>query len=140
MFPSQFQPLSLGRAPAAFSHPDWMFEIKFDGFRALAQVEHGRCKLVSRNGNEFRSFRTLSESLGSEVKHSAVLDGEIVSLGADGKPLFYDLLFRRGEPRFVAFDLLHCDGKDLRYSPLIERKQKLRAVLPSESSSFLYCD
>jgi len=117
-----------------------MFEIKFDGFRALAQVEHGRCKLVSRNGNEFRSFRTLSESLGSEVKHSAVLDGEIVSLGADGKPLFYDLLFRRGEPRFVAFDLLHCDGKDLRYSPLIERKQKLRAVLPSESSSFLYCD
>jgi bifunctional non-homologous end joining protein LigD len=96
--------------------------------------------LVSRNGNEFKSFRTLSESLGREVKHSAVLDGEIVSLGSDGKPQFYDLLFRRGEPRFVAFDVLRCHGQDLRYSPLLERKQKLRAVLPSDNPSILFCD
>jgi bifunctional non-homologous end joining protein LigD len=136
----QLQPIALRRAPAAFSHPDWLFEVKWDGFRALAQVEHGRCKLMSRNGNEFKSFRSLSESLGSELKQSLVLDGEIVSLGADGKSRFYDLLLRHGEPRFVAFDLLRCDGQDLTYSPLVERKQKLRAVLPSDSSSVLYCD
>jgi bifunctional non-homologous end joining protein LigD len=135
-----FQPIALGRAPAAFSHPDWMFEIKFDGFRALAQIEQGHCSLVSRNGNAFKSFRSLAESLASEVKHSVVLDGEIVCLDDDGKPRFDDLLFRRGEPRFVAFDLLHCDGQDLKYSPLIERKQKLRAVLPSDSRSVLFCD
>lgn len=134
------QPISLGRAPAAFSHPDWIFEIKWDGFRALAQIEHGRCKLISRNGNEFKSFRSLSESLGSELKHSMVLDGEIVCLGDDGKSRFYDLLFRHGEPRFIAFDLLHCDGQDLKYSPLIERKQRLRAVLPKANKSVVFCD
>ncbi len=136
----QFQPVTLSRAPEPFSHPDWIFEIKWDGFRAVAHIEHGRCRLISRNGNEFKSFRSLGESLGSELKHSTVLDGEIVCLGADGKSRFYDLLFRRGEPRFVAFDLLHCDGQDLKYSPLIERKQRLRAVLPKESNGVLFCD
>ena len=56
----KFQPLQLGRRPEPFSHQDWLFEIKYDGFRALAQIEHGRCKLISRNGNQFKSFRTLS--------------------------------------------------------------------------------
>ena len=135
-----FQPISLGRAQSAFSHADWLFEIKWDGFRSLAHIEHGRCKLISRNGNEFKSFRSLSESLGSELRHSVVLDGEIVCLGSDGKSRFYDLLFRRGEPHFVAFDLLHCDGQDLKYSPLIERKQRLRAVLPKGSTNVIYCD
>jgi bifunctional non-homologous end joining protein LigD len=68
---------------------DWLFNIKYDGFRALAQIEHGRCKLVSRNGNEFKS--TFSESLGAELKRSVILDGEPVCLDRDGKPRFYDL-------------------------------------------------
>ena len=136
----KFQPLQLGRLPEPFSHQEWLFEIKYDGFRALAQIEHGRCKLVSRNRNEFKSFRTLSERLGTELNRSVILDGEIVCLDSDGKSLFYDLLFRRGEPRFVAFDLLHCNGQDLTYSPLIERKQCLRAILPKNSQSILYCD
>jgi bifunctional non-homologous end joining protein LigD len=135
-----FQAITLGRAPEPFSHPDWLFEIKWDGFRCIAHVEHGRCRLVSRNGNEFKSFRSLGESLGRELKHEAVLDGEVLCLGDDGKPRFNDLLFRHGEPRFVAFDLLRCDGQALKYSPLIERKQKLRAVLPSESHRILFCD
>jgi hypothetical protein len=58
------------------------------------RFEQGRCKLISRNGNEFKSFRTLSESLGQELKHNAVLDGEIVCVGPDGKSQFYDLFFR----------------------------------------------
>jgi bifunctional non-homologous end joining protein LigD len=136
----KFQPLQLGRHPEPFSHQDWLFEIKYDGFRALAHIEHGRCKLVSHNGNEFKSFRALSESLATELKRPAVLDGEIVCLDHKGESQFYDLLFRRGEPRFVAFDLLHCDGQDLTYRPLIERKQRLRAVLPRKSQSVLYCD
>jgi len=124
-----FQTMPLGRAREPFSHPDWIFEVKWDGFRSLVRIERGACELVSRNGNEFKSFPALNEALPIKLRAaSAVLDGEIVCLDADGKPQFRDLLFRRGEPRFVAFDLLWCEGEDLRYLPLIDRKRRLRSV------------
>jgi bifunctional non-homologous end joining protein LigD len=136
-----FQPLTLGRIAAPFSHLDWLFEVKWDGFRSLVRIEQGKCRLISRKGNEFKSFRTLNECLLTELKvKSAVLDGEIVCLNNDGKPEFRDLLFRRGEPRFVAFDLLWYDGQDLRYSPLTERKHRLRSILPKDSERLMYCD
>jgi bifunctional non-homologous end joining protein LigD len=132
-------PLAVARA--AFSHPDWIFELKWDGFRSLAYIDNGRCRLVSRNGNDFKSFPTLSESLASTLaSRSAVLDGEIVCLDRRGKPQFRDLLHRRGEPRFVAFDLLRIDGEDLRYVPLMERKAKLRALVSKRNDHLLYCD
>lgn len=59
--------------------------------------------------------------------------------GYAGKSVFTDLLFRRGEPRFYAFDLLWCDGEDLQYLPRYERKSHLRSVMPP-SDSLLYCD
>ena len=92
----KFQPLQLQRRPEPFFHQDWPFEVKYDGFRALAQIEHGRSKLVSRNGNEFKSLRTLSESLATELKRSVILGGEIVCLDGSGKSQFYELLFREG--------------------------------------------
>ena len=132
---------ALGRAPEPFSHPDWLFEVKWDGFRSLVRIEQGKCRLVSRKGNEFKSFRTLNESILDAVKvWSAVLDGEIVCLNDDGRPEFRDLLFRRGEPRFVAFDLLFLDKQDLRYAPLTERKHKLCSILPKDSDRVFYCD
>ena len=136
-----FQSLTLGRAPEPFSQPDWLLEIKWDGFRSLVRIEQGKCRLISRRGNEFKSFRTLNESLLTEFKNRpVVMDGEIVCLDDAGKPEFRDLLFRRGEPRFVAFDVLWCDGQDLRYSPLTERKHKLRSILSTESDRVFYCD
>jgi ATP-dependent DNA ligase len=63
----QFQPMLLGRRAEAFTHPDWLFELKYDGFRALAYIEDGNCRLVSRNGNQFKSFENLSLSLPEEV-------------------------------------------------------------------------
>jgi ATP-dependent DNA ligase len=135
-----FQPLPVAKRPHPFSHPDWFFEIKWDGFRALLYLDHKRCRLVSRNGNEFKSFPVLNASLSFELKvESAVLDGEIVCLNKHGKPQFTDLLFRRGEPRFCAFDLLWCEGEDLRLFPLNERKQRLRSVM-MPSNRLLYCD
>jgi ATP-dependent DNA ligase len=69
------------------------------------------CRHISRNGNEFKSFPALAESLPAEFRaQSAVLDGEIVCLDRHGKTQFKDRLFRRGEPRFYAFDLLWADG------------------------------
>jgi bifunctional non-homologous end joining protein LigD len=69
-----------------------------------------------------------------------VLDGEIVYLDDTGQPNFENLLFHRGEPRFYAFDLLSCDGQDLRYLRLEERKHRLRGVVPSQGERLLYCD
>jgi bifunctional non-homologous end joining protein LigD len=84
VFALLFQPMPLTRRPEPFSHPDWLFEVKWDGFRSLAYIENGHCKLMSRNGNEFKSFSDLNLSLPLECRAKrAVLDGEIVCL--DGK-------------------------------------------------------
>ena len=100
-----------------------------------------RRRLVSRNGNEFKSFSDLNLSLPLESQaKGAVLDGEIVCLDRKGNSQFKNLLFRRGEPRFYAFDLLSYNGEDLRYSPLAERKHKLRGVVPQQGKGLLYCD
>src|SRR5215469_7524173 len=108
------------RRPEPFSHPDWLFEIQWDGFRSLAYIENGHCKLVSRNGNDFKSFTDLNLALPLECRAKrVVLDGEIVR---------QNLLFRRGEPRFYAFELLFCNGEDLRYFPLADRHRLRGAV------------
>jgi bifunctional non-homologous end joining protein LigD len=137
MFPDL---MPLVRRPRPFSHRDWLYEIKWDGFRCLAAVENGRCRLISRNGNLFSSFAEVSEVLPKELNaESAVLDGEIVVLDHDGRSVFNDLLFRRGERRFYAFDLLYCDGRDLRLDALLDRKRKLRSLV-TKSERLLFCD
>ena len=91
-------------------------QLKYDGFRALAHVSDGDCKLISRNGNAFRSFESLRAAIpGDLTPQRAVIDGEIVCLDGQGRSRFTDLLFHRGEPCFVTFDLLRCAGRDLRY-------------------------
>src|SRR6266478_1240071 len=82
-----FQPMPLSRRALPFDHPEWIFELKYDGFRALAVIENGRTQLISRNGHPFNSFSELSKSL----THSAgktVLDGEIVCLDKQGLGTF----------------------------------------------------
>jgi len=123
-------PLQSRREP--FNHPDWIFELKLDGFRALARIKSGCCQLISRNGNPFSSFSGLVDAIAASVSHvkDAVLDGEIVCLDKRGHLQFKNLLFRRGNPPcFFAFDLLNCDGKDLRTERLMDRKQELRRLL-----------
>ena len=153
---SLFQPLPLSRAHAPFSQPDWLFEIKWDGFRGLLYSDIDGARLVSRNGNSFKSFSGLSEGLARDLKgRRCVLDGEIVCLDGAGKPQFRDLLFRRAEPVFYAFDILwdeHAksddkeemrrfrNSEDLRYLALIDRKLRLHAVVPKNGERLLCCD
>jgi bifunctional non-homologous end joining protein LigD len=128
----QFQPMPLLKRRAPFDDPDWLFELKYDGFRALAVIEHGRARLISRNGNPFTSFADLAADLGNSLTRErlTVLDGEICSLDRRGKPQFRNLLFRRGNPPcFFAFDVLMVDGKDCRTERLSDRKQELRRLL-----------
>jgi bifunctional non-homologous end joining protein LigD len=124
-----FQPMPLLRRPLPFDHPEWIFELKYDGFRSLAVIQNGRTQLISRNGNHFSSFDDLRKGLTLPVTRKTVLDGEIVCLDKCGRPQFRDLLFHRGEPCFFAFDLLMADGKDLRSERLTDRKQELRRLL-----------
>jgi bifunctional non-homologous end joining protein LigD len=89
------QPMTLTRRAQPFSHPDWLFEIKHDGFRALAYLKEGRCKLVSRKGYVYKRFGELTEHIGASVNvQSAVLDGEIVCLDKSGKSQFKSLMYR----------------------------------------------
>jgi bifunctional non-homologous end joining protein LigD len=126
--------MPLARRTDPFDHPDWLFELKYDGFRALAYVTPGAAVLVSRTGHVYRQFGELCDGLKLDVNaDEAVLDGEIVCFDQDGRPLFNELLFRRGFPSFVAFDALRVNGQDLREGPLLERKQVLSAVVPKGS-------
>jgi len=125
-------PLAVLNQP--FDHPDWLFENKYDGFRALAYIEDHRVRLVSRKGNVYKSFPALCSAMAECLSvRDAVLDGEIVHLDAAGKPQFIWLLRRRSPQQFVAFDLLWLNGKDLTMMPLLERKRILRKLVPVES-------
>jgi bifunctional non-homologous end joining protein LigD len=134
------QPLPLTRQPEPFSDPDWLFEIKYDGFRALAFIDGSGVRLISRNGNRFSSFDPLCQSIMFFLSvKNAVLDGEIACLDRNGCSQFNHPLFRRGEPTFCAFDLLALNGRDLCDLPLIERKRRLRDILP-DCPQLLYVD
>jgi bifunctional non-homologous end joining protein LigD len=128
--PTSFQPMPLRKKNRAFNHPDWLFELKYDGFRALAPIRAGRCQLISRNGNPFASYSGLTQAIVESLQdaNDAVLDGEIVCLDKRGHPQFHDLLFHRGHACFFAFDLL-WNGKDRRRDALADRKQELRRLL-----------
>jgi bifunctional non-homologous end joining protein LigD len=117
----KFQPMPLLKRRSAFDHPDWFFELKLDGFRALARVGHRRTQLISRNGNTFTSFHELQQNILPSLPDDSVV--------LDGRTRFNDLLFHRGHQCFFAFDLLFVNGKDLRTAQLSDRKDELRKLL-----------
>jgi bifunctional non-homologous end joining protein LigD len=111
-------------------------------FRALAYVENGKCRLVSRRNHEYKSFHELCSAIAAHLSGSTVvLDGELVCLDQFGRSQFYELMFRRGQPFFYAFDLLWLNGEDLRSLPLLKRKARLKKLIGrSKGSRLLYLD
>jgi bifunctional non-homologous end joining protein LigD len=81
--PADLKPMMATLADAAFNHADWQFEIKLDGYRALAYLQNGRADLRSRNNNSFKKFAPVLSAL-MDWKINAVVDGEIVVLNEDG--------------------------------------------------------
>src|SRR5438876_9612603 len=135
------RPMRLSRRPKPFDSVDWLLELKIDGSRSLAFVEAGECRLVSRNGNVFGGFNDLAQWIGQDLRvERAVLDGEVACVDGFGRSVFNDLLFRRGECLFFAFDLLCLNGEDLRNLRLIERKSRLKRLLRRKASRILYVD
>src|SRR5437016_955134 len=94
VLPRNLRPMRLSRRSEPFDSDDFVYELKIDGFRALAHIESGRGELISRNGKVFRGFADLARWIAEHVPaESAVLDGEIACVDEDGRPNFRDLLF-----------------------------------------------
>jgi bifunctional non-homologous end joining protein LigD len=118
-----------------FDDPDWLFEFKYDGFRALLYLDKGCGRFLSRNGNTLTRFDSLARAVAAELEVTeAIFDGEVIAADETGRPLFYDLLRRTRRPAYVAFDLLWLNGADLRSLSLHERRQRLQGILPKGSS------
>jgi len=132
--PHEVRPMLASSVEEPFDDPDWIFEIKLDGYRALAQIEKGKVLLYSRNNISFnKKFPAIVESLRT-IGRDAVFDGEVAALDEEGHSYFQLLqnYQRTGEGNisYFIFDLLYLDGQDLRALPLLTRKQLLRNLLP----------
>jgi bifunctional non-homologous end joining protein LigD len=95
MRPPRFDTAQLSLVRQPFDHPDFLFELKHDGFRALAYISDGKCELVSRRRNSYKSLQPLRDSLGKLKVKNAVLDGELICVDSEGRSIFNELLFRR---------------------------------------------
>ena len=136
-----------------FDGEDWLFEIKWDGYRAVAFIENGKVRLVSRNQNDLTPRYPELADLPRFIKaKNAILDGEVVALDEEGRASFSLMQqrtgFRPGGRRaaanadvpvlYYAFDLLYLDGYDWRRVPLEERKRKLATLLVAGDDRALF--
>ena len=124
------QPMTLVQQPEPFDDWDWLYEIKHDGFRALAVIEHGQCRFFSRKKHRLTGYQDLRAALVKEVNaETAILDGELAVADHLGRSVFADMMQRRHLARYFAFDLLSLNGQDLRQLPLLTRKEKAETDL-----------
>ncbi len=120
---------------------EWIYEIKFDGYRALCRIDRGAARFFTREGNDWTGrFGVLPAAVGALPAEQAFLDGEIVVLEADGSSDFQSLqeaLGRKETDRLVyyVFDLPYLDGYDLRAAPLLERKKLLAGLLENRRAT-----
>ena len=117
--------------------PQWLYELKLDGFRATLYVENASARFFSKSQKPMPRFRDLASALARQLRvNDAILDGEIIVMGKSG-PDFYALMRDRGRPELVAFDLLWQDGRDLRALPLWRRKHALQKLIRKTSIGFV---
>ena len=126
-FIEPMQCLQVDRLPEG---PDWIYEVKLDGYRAQAICDGKTVRLLSRNGLSLAArFPTVAIALSHALPNGSVVDGELVALGPDGKPSF-SLIQNSATSGatfvFYAFDLLRLDDEDLTLWPLSERRDLLR--------------
>jgi len=146
--PSTIHPMLATAATKPFDDPNWLFEIKWDGYRAVAFIDEGSLRLVSRTQNDWtKQFPELSDLPKSVKAKQAILDGEIVALDDQGRPSFSLMQqrtgFRPGKHRlpgregvpviYCAFDLLYLDGVDLRRVGLEQRKETLQSIIENSA-------
>ncbi len=144
--PQKISPMLCTQVDKAFNNSDWLFESKYDGYRALAFIEENSFRFISRTGRDMLEQFPVANSIPGTVNaRTAIIDGEIIAVGSDGKPSFQALQNAIKTPShsdrliYYAFDLLYYNGSDLRQRTLGERKEILRSIIRADG--FLkYCD
>ncbi len=135
--PSRLEPMLPTLVQKPFSDHAWLYEPKWDGWRALCFLRDGEARFISRKQNSlnerFPELRRIAEMVHAST---AILDGEVTALDAEGLPDFSGL---HGSKKhcvivYYAFDLLYLNGYDLRACPLVVRKRALRRILPKENT------
>src|SRR5260370_32796160 len=126
--------------------PEWLHEIKFDGYRIHARLDRGAVRLLTRTGLDWtHKYPAIAAAVSSLPAQKAYLDGELCGVRPDGITSFSMIQAASDSGNaaalvFFLFDLLHFDGEDLCPRPLIERKAKLAALLADTRSPLHYCD
>jgi bifunctional non-homologous end joining protein LigD len=132
--PHSVKPMLAVTVDEPFVRDDWVFELKWDGYRILAEAENGGVKLYTRNGIDYTDrFADVAKAFRS-LGFDALIDGEVVVLDPGGRPRFSWLQNypreSEGELVYYAFDVLHLNGHDIGSLPLLRRKEILAATLP----------
>jgi bifunctional non-homologous end joining protein LigD len=135
----RLQPMIASLTDAPFDDANWVFEDKFDGFRLVAEIRHGKVALDSRNGKIIsRSYIEVARALES-VRRDAVIDGELVALGKDGIShfqLLQNALHHEAKLLYCAFDLMFENGDDLRKCLFSSARKGSKPSCHATSSSF----
>src|SRR5437764_1322367 len=144
-FPAS-SPLTRGRTRRLSEGPGWLHELKFDGYRMHARLDHGSVRLLTRSGLDWtHKYPSIAEALRAVPVSQAYLDGELCGVRPDGTTSF-DMIQAASEPGnaaalvFFLFDLLHLDGEDLLSTPLRDRKARLQRLLTGLGTPLQYSD
>ena len=139
---SEYAPMLATPADQVPAGSGWRFEVKFDGYRAIAYVAGGDARLRSRNGNDLTErFASVAAQVAHAVKTpNAVLDGEVCRLDPTGRSSFSELQRGTGPLVYYVFDLLEEDGVPLVDLPLVERRKRLRKLLDGRNRTVLWSD
>lgn len=128
----------------AFDDKDWLFEIKWDGYRAISEIRKDKILLYSRNGLNFQTTYPIVIKQLNILQEEVILDGEIVVLNEEGKPDFQFLQHyseNQNRPiQYCVFDLLELNGKDTTSLPLSDRKELLKKIIPGDDPVLKYSD
>lgn len=131
--PLQVKPMLAKLGDEAFNDSNYIFELKWDGYRAVAEIEDGNVSLYSRNLLSFNQKYPSLLKILKEVEHNVVFDGEIVVLNEEGHPVFQFLQNYKEEYAqnlcYYIFDILYVDGYDLTELPLVERKKYINQLI-----------
>ena len=137
------KPMLATQTKAIFNDPQWIYEIKWDGYRILANINGGHVELYSRNGNAYGvQFPSIKRALESVVQ-DVILDGEVVVVDNEGVPDFHALqnydVTTTGELRYYVFDMLILNGHEMINLPLLDRKSLIPEVIEGLEGIY-YCD
>nr|MBA3986864.1 ATP-dependent DNA ligase [Flavobacteriales bacterium] len=128
------RPMLASPGKVIFNDPKWLYELKYDGYRAIATIQNGTVELYSRNGISFNEKFAFIYNQLTKMEHDVVLDGEIVVVNNKGVPQFqalqnYQPGMTKGTLQYFVFDILHLNGHDMHTLTLTERKSFLPELL-----------